>query len=191
MNSDVESAASAAVSEMFEGQVAFFNIGKKHAFFLCSPDEARHAMDCVRQWRDKRTVSKALAAARDAFKAAVVASKEWNALPFDKQVISSSGTLSLSALNQAFAVIEVEFQEKGPIVDIIVVGAARASDIRSWGITIYDHASDEDKKARGVYFTNLFGTDVYLDNAVPQNVVLVGSLPCGEWKGACSKVEMV
>ena len=188
-NNQVESAASAAVSEMFEGQVAFFNIGKKHAFFLCSPDEARHAMDCVRQWRDKRTVARALMASRDAFKAEMVAGKAWEHIPSSRHVVSIGGSLSLSALNQAFATVEIEFKTNDPVVDIIVVGAIRHADIRCWGATVCIETSTEEKKERGVY-ARVFGADVYLDNTLPHNIVLVGSIPCKEWNGMCSKVEV-
>jgi hypothetical protein len=114
--------------------------------------------------------------------------RAWDGVPTRRMVVSTGGSISLSALNQSFATLEFEFKDVGPTVDIIVAGAIRLADIRCWGQTIYDHSTEKDKQERGVYFTDLFGADVYLDNSLPYDVVLVGAMPSGQWPGGFSKV---
>jgi len=190
MKETIESGASEAVARMFDGQVAFFNIGKKHAFFLCSPDEARHGMDSIRAWRDQKSNLKTMQAERDAFKAQMMAQKAWENAPCDSQVISTCGILSLAALNVAFSAVECKFTCIGPKIDVIIVSGLRFADIRGWGGTVCDYSGTESQQSRGIFAT-VFNADVYIDNKLPEDVVLIGSMPCDGWKGGFSRITVV
>jgi len=196
MKTIIDNAASEAVTTEFNKQVAFFNIGQKHAFFLCSPDEARYAMDCVREWRVKKPTTRdlvaereAVVARRDAFRLQIVKDRRWESVPTNGQIISTGGTLSLTALNMAFACIEANFRTIGPAVDVIVVGGLIWADMRSWGATVVDLATAEETRTRGLIGI-VFQADIYLDNTLPPDIVLIGSMPCDKWVGMCSKVEV-
>ena len=189
MQTSIESAASEAVAKEFNNQVAFFNIGKGHAFFLCSPDEARYAMDSVREWRasgvkvrESEGQEAARIARKDAFRAALVGTRAWESVVPACTVISTGGQLSFSALNQSFATIEANFRKVGPTVDVIVTGALRCADIRQWGRTVFDEATQKEFIGRGL-FGSVFGADIYLDNTLPPRLSCWDPCPAGVGMG--------
>jgi hypothetical protein len=151
-------------------------------------------MDCVREWRDGRNRAAAQAGRRDALKAAAVSKRVWEHVPTTHQIVSVGGTLSLSALDQAFAAIETEFPsgpcDELPVVEVVIVSGLRHADIRAWGRYVYEEFPADVKRERGAY-GEIHGATVYMDNSVPRDTVLVGSLPAGKWDGAFSTVTVV
>jgi len=77
--------------------------------------------------------------------------------PTANQVISTGGALSLNALNQAFATIE----QHDLTVGKIVCHALRYADIRNFGKTVYDEATQKEVLTTGL-FGHLFTADIHV-----------------------------
>ncbi len=84
------------------------------------------------------------------------------------QVISTGGALSLNALNQAFATIE----QHDLTVGKIVLHALRYADIRNFGKTVYDEATQKEVLTTGL-FGHLFTADIHVSSKVPTTTVLL------------------
>ena len=186
-----------AITKQFQNQVAFFNIGKEHAFFFCSPDEARHAMDAVREFREHGHSLRLRGERREDLVKKLTESKAWeNSEPSMTVISVGNGVgnpcprLSISALSEAFKAIEDKFRINGPIVDVVIMSALRFGDIRAWGTSIYNPASAEDVIKRRV-FGNIWNADIYIRNAFPNDRVVVASGPCTNWDGAHSAIRLI
>jgi hypothetical protein len=94
-------------------------------------------------------------------------------------VVSTGGALTLNALNQAFATIE----QHDLTVGKIVTHALRYADIRNFGKTVYDEATQKEVLTTGL-FGHLFTADIHVSSRCPTDTVFllapaeyVGALP--------------
>ena len=92
-------------------------------------------------------------------------------------VVSTGGALSLNALNQAFATIE----QHDLTVGKIVCHALRYADIRNFGKTVYDEATQKEVLTTGL-FGHLFTADIHVSSKCPTATVLL--LAPAEYVGA-------
>ena len=92
-------------------------------------------------------------------------------------VVSTGGALTLSALNQAFATIE----QHDLTVGKIVCHALRYADIRNFGKTVYDEATQKEVLTTGL-FGHLFTADIHVSSKMPVNTVYL--LAPAEYVGA-------
>ena len=92
-------------------------------------------------------------------------------------VISTGGALSLNALNQAFATVE----QHDLTVGKIVCHALRYADIRNFGKTVYDEATQKEVLTTGL-FGHLFTADIHVSSKCPTDTVLL--LAPAEYVGA-------
>lgn len=93
------------------------------------------------------------------------------------EVVSTGGALTLNALNQAFAVIE----QHDLTVGKIVMHALRYADIRNFGKTHFDEATQKEVLTTGL-FGHLFTADIHLSSKCPTTTVLL--LAPAEFVGA-------
>jgi len=92
-------------------------------------------------------------------------------------VVSTGGTLTLHALNQAFATIE----QHDLTVGKIVCHALRYADIRNFGKTVYDEATQKEVLTTGL-FGHLFTADIHVSSKCPTDTVFL--LAPAEYVGA-------
>jgi hypothetical protein len=92
-------------------------------------------------------------------------------------VVSTGGALSLNALNQAFATIE----QHDLTVGKIVLHALRYADIRNFGKTVYDEATQKEVLTTGL-FGHLFTADIHVSSKMPTGSVYL--LAPAEYVGA-------
>ncbi len=84
-------------------------------------------------------------------------------------VVSTGGALTVQALNQAFATIE----QHDLTVGKIVTHALRYADIRNWGKTVYDEATQKEVLTTGL-FGHIFTADIHVSSKCPYaNVYLL------------------
>jgi len=99
------------------------------------------------------------------------------AVPAANQVVSTGGALSLSALNQAFATVE----QHDLTVGKVVCHALRYADIRAWGQTVFDQATQKEVLTTGL-FGHIFTADIHVSSRVQTTYVFV--LAPAEYVGA-------
>jgi len=99
------------------------------------------------------------------------------AVPAANQVISTGGALSTSALGQAFASVE----QHDLTVGKVVLHALRYNDIRNWGKTVYDEATQKEVLTSGL-FGHIWTADIHVSSRVTPAYVFVLSL--AEYVGA-------
>jgi hypothetical protein len=94
-------------------------------------------------------------------------------------VVSTGGTLTLNSLNSAFATIESHDLTVGKIV----CHAQRYADIRNFGKTVYDEATQKEVLTTGL-FGHLYTADIHVSSRCPVSTVFllapaeyVGALP--------------
>jgi hypothetical protein len=92
-------------------------------------------------------------------------------------VVSTGGALSLNALNQAFATIE----QHDLTVGKIVMHALRYADVRNFGKTVYDEATQKEVLTTGL-FGHLFTADIHVSSKMATDTVLL--LAPAEYVGA-------
>lgn len=92
-------------------------------------------------------------------------------------VVSTGGSLTLNALNQAFATIE----QHDLTVGKIVCHALRYADIRNFGKTVYDEATQKEVLTTGL-FGHLFTADIHVSSRCPTDTVFL--LAPAEYVGA-------
>ena len=92
-------------------------------------------------------------------------------------VTSTGGSLSLNAMNQAFATIE----QHDLTVGKIVMHALRYADVRNWGKTVYDEATQKEVLTTGL-FGHLFTADIHVSSKVDTATVYL--LAPAEYVGA-------
>jgi hypothetical protein len=92
-------------------------------------------------------------------------------------VVSTGGALTLNALNQAFATIE----QHDLTVGKIVCHALRYADIRNFGKTVYDEATQKEVLTTGL-FGHLFTADIHVSSKCPTDTVFL--LAPAEYVGA-------
>lgn len=92
-------------------------------------------------------------------------------------VISTGGALSLNALNQAFATIE----QHDLTVGKLVMHALRYADVRNFGKTVYDEATQKEVLTTGL-FGHLFTADIHVSSKCPKETVML--LAPAEYVGA-------
>jgi hypothetical protein len=92
-------------------------------------------------------------------------------------VVSTGGTLTLAALNQAFATIE----QHDLTVGKIVMHALRYADVRNFGKTVYDEATQKEVLTTGL-FGHLFTADIHVSSKCPTTTVFL--LAPAEYVGA-------
>ena len=105
---------------------------------------------------------------------AVIAAVDANA---NNIVVSTGGALSLNALNQAFATIE----QHDLTVGKIVMHALRYADVRNWGKTVYDEATQKEVLTTGL-FGHIFTADIHVSSKMPTTEVIL--LAPAEYVGA-------
>jgi hypothetical protein len=162
------------ISSQFENQVALFNLKDKNAFFFISPEEARIAMDYIKQWRidgfKQIAREKKLDEYVNNFK------NNYNAETLETTVVKDKfekkDYFSIDFLNYSYAIIEVENRN----VDAIIVNAATFAEIRNWGRTVYDEATKQECLQRGVY-GRIFTADIYLLDKVEDYQIVLVSMP--------------
>ena len=99
------------------------------------------------------------------------------AVPAANTVVSTGGALSVSALNQAFATIE----QHDLTVGKVVCHALRYADIRNWGKTVYDEATQKEVLTTGL-FGHIWTADIHVSSRVPTTTVFI--LAPAEYVGA-------
>lgn len=94
-------------------------------------------------------------------------------------VTATGGALSLTALNQAFATIE----SHDLTVAKVIMHAQRYADVRAWGKTVYDEATQREVLTSGL-FGHIWTADIHVSSRMPTTTVLltapadyVGALP--------------
>jgi hypothetical protein len=92
-------------------------------------------------------------------------------------VVSTGGTLTVQALNQCFATIE----QHDLTVGKIVTHALRYADIRNWGKTVYDEATQKEVLTTGL-FGHIFTADIHVSSKCPTDTVYL--LAPAEYVGA-------
>jgi hypothetical protein len=92
-------------------------------------------------------------------------------------VVATGGALTLTALNQAFATIE----SHDLTVAKIVMHAQRYADVRNFGKTVFDEATQREVLTSGL-FGHLWTADIHVSSKMPTNTVLV--LAPGDYVGA-------
>ena len=191
------------IASSFNNQVAFFNISKKHAFFFCSPDEARYAMDSVREFRRFGNSQNQRKQSRDREVARILDERPWeDQIDPAYNIMSTGGALSMCALNQAFAIIENNMNVNAAQVDILLMSHMRLADVRMWPETYFKPAHAKDIEERGVH-GHIMEADVYIDKTVPNDKVIVYSCPASgfgygvtkthariQWEGGMSFVDV-
>ena len=98
-------------------------------------------------------------------------------VPAANTVPSTGGALSITALNQAFASVE----QHDLTVGKIVLHALRYADIRNWGKTVYDEATQKEVLTTGL-FGHIWTADIHVSSRVPVATVYV--LAPAEYVGA-------
>jgi hypothetical protein len=91
-----------------------------------------------------------------------------NAVDGAHTVLATGGALTLSALNQAFATVETH----DLTVAKIVMHAQRYADVRNWGKTVYDEATQREVLTSGL-FGHIWTADIHVSSRMPTNTVLV------------------
>jgi hypothetical protein len=92
-------------------------------------------------------------------------------------VVSTGGALTVNALNQAFATIE----QHDLTVGKIVMHALRYADVRNFGKTVYDEATQKEVLTTGL-FGHLFTADIHVSSKCPTDTVFL--LAPAEYVGA-------
>jgi hypothetical protein len=92
-------------------------------------------------------------------------------------VVSTGGTLTVNALNQAFATIE----QHDLTVGKMVMHALRYADVRNFGKTVYDEATQKEVLTTGL-FGHLFTADIHVSSKCPTDTVFL--LAPAEYVGA-------
>ena len=92
-------------------------------------------------------------------------------------VVSTGGALTLNALNQAFATIE----QHDLTVGKIVMHALRYADVRNFGKTVYDEATQKEVLTTGL-FGHIFTADIHVSSKCPTATVYL--LAPAEYVGA-------
>ncbi len=95
----------------------------------------------------------------------------------DHTTISTGGSLTVNALNQAFATIE----QHDLTVGKIICHALRYADIRNFGKTVYDEATQKEVLTTGL-FGHLFTADIHVSSRCPTDTVFL--LAPAEYVGA-------
>lgn len=83
-------------------------------------------------------------------------------------VTATGGALTLTALNQAFATIEAH----DLTVAKIVMHAQRYADVRNFGKTVYDEATQREVLTSGL-FGHLWTADIHVSSRMPTTTVLL------------------
>ena len=83
-------------------------------------------------------------------------------------VTATGGALTLTALNQAFATIEAH----DLTVAKIVMHAQRYADVRNFGKTVYDEATQREVLTSGL-FGHLWTADIHVSSKMPTGTVLL------------------
>jgi hypothetical protein len=99
------------------------------------------------------------------------------AVPVANQITSTGGSLSISALNQAFASVE----QHDLTVGKVVCHAFRYADIRNWGQTVFDQATTKEVLTTGL-FGHIWTADIHVSSRVTPEYVFV--LAPAEYVGA-------
>jgi len=99
------------------------------------------------------------------------------AVPAANKVLSTGGALSISSLNQAFALVESHDLTVGKVV----CHALRYADVRNWGKTVYDEATQKEVLTTGL-FGHIWTADIHVSSRV--NPVYVYILAPAEYVGA-------
>lgn len=92
-------------------------------------------------------------------------------------VVSTGGTLTVAALNQGFATVE----QNDLTVGKIVMHALRYADVRNFGKTVYDEATQKEVLTTGL-FGHLFTADIHVSSKCPTDSVYL--LAPAEYVGA-------
>lgn len=83
-------------------------------------------------------------------------------------VTATGGALTVTALNQAFATIE----QHDLTVAKILMHAQRYADVRNFGKTVYDEATQREVLTSGL-FGHLWTADIHVSSRMPTNTVLL------------------
>jgi len=92
-------------------------------------------------------------------------------------VVSTGGTLTIEAFNQCFATIE----QHDLTVGKIICHALRYADIRNFGKTVYDEATQKEVLTTGL-FGHLYTADIHVSSKCPTDTVYL--LAPAEYVGA-------
>ncbi len=92
-------------------------------------------------------------------------------------ITATGGSLTISALNQAFSTIE----QHDLTVGKIVMHAQRYADVRAWGKSVYDEASTREVLTSGL-FGHLYTADIHVSSRMSTSTVLL--LAPAEYVGA-------
>jgi hypothetical protein len=162
------------ISSQFENQVAFFNLKDKNAFFFISPEEARIAMDYIKQWRidgfKQIAREKQLYEYVNNFKNNYSPEKLETIVIKDK--FEKKDFFSIDFLNYSYSIMEWEDR----IVDAIIVNSNTFAEIRNWGRTVFDEATKKEATESGLY-GRIFTADIFLLNSVEDYHLILISMP--------------
>lgn len=99
------------------------------------------------------------------------------AIDGDHTVTSTGGALSITALNQAFASVELH----DLIIGKVVMHPLRYADVRNWGKTVYDEATTKEVLTTGL-FGHIWTADIHVSSRMSTTEVFV--LAPAEYLGA-------
>jgi len=162
------------ISSQFENQVALFNLKNKNAFFFISPEEARIAMDYIKEWR--MDGFKQIAREKQLDEYVNNFKNNYNIKTLDtiaiKDKFEKKEFFSTDFLNYSYSLIESEDR----LVDAIIINATTYAEIRNWGRTVFEEATKQEVVNRGVY-GRIFTADIYLLNSVEDYHIILVSMP--------------
>ncbi len=95
----------------------------------------------------------------------------------DHTVTTTGGALSITALNQGFASVELH----DLIIGKVVMHPLRYADVRNWGKTVYDEATTKEVLTTGL-FGHIWTADIHVSSRMPVADVFV--LAPAEYLGA-------
>ena len=169
---------SAIISEQMENQVAFFNIKDKNAFFFITPEEARVAIDYIKQWRidgfNTKKRHKELDDYVQSFNDSYESMYKYSFREFDegRNIFQVSASNFLTFLNHAC----IHMESRSRFTDAFVMNAKTYSNVRCLGKAVYDDATEADRIERGIV-GHIYTGDIYLCNKMEDDEVLLISQP--------------
>lgn len=162
------------ISSQFENQVALFNLKDKNAFFFLSPEEARIAMDYIKQWRISGFKQISREKKLDEFVKSF--RNNYDDQKLDTIVINNKFEqkefFSLDFLNYSYSAIETENR----IVDAIIVNAITFAEIRNWGRCVYEEPTKQECVEREIG-GRIFNADIYLCDKIEDYQLVLLSMP--------------
>lgn len=177
------------IQKQIEDSVVFYNVKDKKAFFVVAPEEARFALDTIKQRRIDRGVTWQRRKKQDEFVFEFIDALEiWESDRDDTRIARAEGfeiwntsiesmspsgfiEMTVAGLNQAF--VQVEARDR--MVYALIMNAKAYGIIRKWGATLYKEYTAREVLERNV-FGQIWTSEIYITNKIkdPNMIFLVG-----------------